>query len=650
MSYVNKFRYDVSSPVKEETSSQKILSEEFLIRHYTPQTKFIHEQLLKYFLLGVPCSPSEKTHIHYGKIKKIKKLTTFSFDEQIKIPIANKNENLSVSFLLFRKGSVVPSEVVKKELNVSRHYAAYKTTSAFPRCIATYANGIVDLSISMDDTSNVSQFNVYKKMIFTNGDVSSYAMIASFPPDFHNTHRISLGEGLYSLRVIPVDLAGNETGCYENVIVGNSHDSIGSISILPYYSPTGDKITFDIFNIPVGTTKLFLYRRDCTQNPYEAYELAAEIQGFHEVENYKIVDPKEVKPGNIFEYYVSAMTSIDRVDSKKFVSNYCMIRHPIPTLKKAIKVRLENFRAASDTVTNEFSVSFDLSSEVSQEEKEVITKALRDQLGEMYSLYLDPANNASSPLGDGKYADLIMHEVVRTNLNTSERVVFRLSTNGKFIDNMNTQAIVRANPVNPRHSYAYQVFSYKKNPILLFKDYVAYGIDVKGKEWFYSPYKWKQPKVISTGKLYPDGLDGKPIIDSYEALTSEPLGLTATKIYSGAEPISLIKDVLVERVDRNTTMLRWNTSSSNILTKIQAKIDGFIVLKVVNGIRKFVGKTTQNFLYHELTEEDFGTIYYIVLPIEDNFNIAQPEYSNEIFIDSKGISIDHVTNAGASNV
>jgi hypothetical protein len=60
-------------------------------------------------------------------------------------------------------------------------------------------------------------------------------------------------------------------------------------------------------------------------------------------------------------------------------------------------------------------------------------------------------------------------------------------------------------------------------------------------------------------------------------------------------------------------------------------------MKVVNGIRSFVGRSHKNFIYHEITQNDLGNIYYIVVPVMKDFSIDDPGYSNEIFIDSDGI-------------
>jgi hypothetical protein len=218
--------------------------------------------------------------------------------------------------------------------------------------------------------------------------------------------------------------------------------------------------------------------------------------------------------------------------------------------ENSLNVVLSNFSPTSDNAGNAF--SFEIQTIVKETENQKITKFLKSQLGELYDQYLNPSNNKSSPLGDDKgipqYSDLFMHQVIRTNLNTGDREVFGLVSDGLFEDKYSTRSLNSISPIEAAHSYVYQVFTYRKNPIDLFKKFVAYGVDVKGNEYFYLPVKWRNSRA-KNGTLYADDISGAPIISAYESFTDESFGMTASYRLDGASSYTSIANVKAARVE-----------------------------------------------------------------------------------------------------
>ena len=107
---------------------------------------------------------------------------------------------------------------------------------------------------------------------------------------------------------------------------------------------------------------------------------------------------------------------------------------------------------------------------------------------------------------------------------------------------------------------------------------------------------------------------------------------------------SQIDSVRAERIDRHTVQVRWNYSTS--LSKSRVDLyDSFIVLKVVNGVRSYVGRSAKNFIYHYLTPDDVGSVYYIVVPIVTDIEFDDPGFSNDIYVDPDGIVAKTVASA-----
>ena len=137
--------------------------------------------------------------------------------------------------------------------------------------------------------------------------------------------------------------------------------------------------------------------------------------------------------------------------------------------------------------------------------------------------------------------------------------------------------------------------------------------------------------------MYPDDKNGIPVIDAYESFTSEAFGLTASTHVDGSAQFASLTQIVANRVDRNTVKISWNYSGVSEYNKVNL-YDSFVVMKVVNGIRGFVGRTFKNFIYHELSEEDIGTAYYIVVPIMAEFDIDSPGYSNSLLLTPEGLT------------
>lgn len=637
---INRFRCDITSPASESYNSKTDLSTCSVPRG-KPSFEEFYKDLLKYYLLGVKSSPLEDLQVHYEPVQKVKKLTQHRFSEVVQVPAINKHVNLDVTFELYRRNSYVPDEVAVATVNVSRLYSALRVISAPPHVIANFVDNVVYATVESNDV-NVGGYNFYAKKISPSGDVGDYVFVGTKSGSRFVVHNFKFEDALSILRVVPYDLEGNESHVHTSVVVGNSYKALGNLTICPRYNSSGDRVVIDLINIPKDASKVFLYRRNCSDNVETSYELAMEVSLFNNVNNYKIYDPLGTVPGSIFEYYCKvSLSEEDAAQSMPLVSNYVLFRHPLPQFQKnAVAVTIGDF-SSKVQATGEFTIEFNLTSKVSREEKALVTQALKDQLGELYEQYLNPANNAASPLTEEKYADLIIHEIVRSNLSTGERETFDLVTDGRFYDNENTQRVANIKPLNPLHTYRYQVFSYRKNPLLLFRNYVAYGVDVIGNEWFYLPFKWRQASVVATGRLYPDDSNGYPIVDGYESLTSESLGLTASHTYSGVIELTKVEKVVAERIDVDTVVIRWDFSST--ITDFEKSLyDSFVVMKVVNGVRSFVGRSFKNFIYHELTSADLGTVYYMIVPIMKDMNIGEPNYSNSLFIDAPGLTNNFV--------
>lgn len=651
-SVINRINFDlcdITQPITEDTI--KSLTSESLIDGFKIRMSEISKgkpalffDIAKYYLNDVLPSPIEETSIWYSKRNSTKTLDDLEISQQVTIKKGNKNLNLTVRFDLYKIGSNLIDESYTTDLYMPSHVEAFECISSPPNLkISNHytAYGVSKKlinTLSIIDTEKsgkIQSYNIYLKSVDEQGTVSPYVKIGSVKNQKFNEFEFFASSKLSIVRVIPVDSQSKESNIFTNIVVGPGYKSIGNLAILPSHFGK-NQIKIDILNIPVDCISLTLYRRDCTDNS-ESYFEAIETIKLNNSGISSVLTDETTEIDRTYEYYVVAIALSQEIKEEKSVfSNYAVFKNTRGSFSEgSINVKLSNPLLALSG--DSYEVTFNLSTSISKSENEKITQTLKEQLGEIYDQYLNPATNTSSPLGEDQkgipqYSNIFFHEIVRTNLNTSERETFELVSDGVFRDNQETQIISNIKSINPQHSYVYQVFTYKKNPIEIFKKFVARGVDSKGREWFYLPYKWKQP-VVKLGKLYADDSQGVPVVDAYDNFTSESFGLTAQYQTDGSAQYASISQVNFDRVDINTMKLSWafEDNSTDLF-------DSFVVMKVVNGVRGFVGRTCKNYIYHELTDSDIGSLYYIIVPIMSEFDIDSPGYSGVAYVSPEGLT------------
>jgi len=641
---INSNIQDITTPTDEKniTSESDLYGKIFSSDN--SQFSQLYTDMIKYYLADVKKSELEDSYKRYEQTRISKRLDYFDLEtnQDILVPIINKNERIKIRFDLYKKDSNRPEESQTKIFSASDHVSAYYSLKKPPDVnINTAGKNLINISIhDQENNGTISGYNVYLKSIDSLGNVGPYENIKYVPNLSSNNFSFETKSNLSVARVVPVEISGNESNLFTNVVIGPGHDEIGNITIVPYCDVNANKVYVEVYNIPKNALSAVLYKRDCSSNTGLSFKEASYTALGRGLDRYIFSDT--LVHEKIFEYYVCVLStshSDTKENNKKYISNFVHLKHPNLNIGNSppVNVDIANFNYIADMNT----VTFDIQVFINAEENKKIIDAFKSQLGELYSQFLDPKSNSSSPLPDGNYTDLIMHEVVRTNLNTAEREVFGLVSAGIFQDNITSQKIANIKEINPMHSYIYQIFSYRRDPMTIFKNYIKIG-ETAGKAWFYSPYKWKNPTIAATGKLYSEDAAGIPIIDYYDALTSQSYGLTASYSVQGSIKFIQLKNILASRLDINTIIISWTSQYNN-----SSIYDSFVVMKVVNGIRSFVGRTNKNYIYHEIVNQDLGSVYYIIVPIMYDFSISDPGYSNEIFINAdviKAVPIPDLNN------
>lgn len=615
----------------------------------------LYTDMVKYFLRNVSLSPNDYKITKYATQRVIKNLQYVDVKEKLFLQLDASKENLTITFDLYRTNSRTADESLTIPFQISKHIEAYDSVTSPPEVSAqlltsadsqlrqnqgrTYAVSISD----GDRRGKVKSFNLYLKNVFQNGTCSQYQKLkdGSVKNDSTvNLVHVDTNTELSLLRVVPVDSRNRELNVFTNVALGPGYETFGSFCLIASHSGN-NMMKIETINLPEGALEVRLLKRDCTDNFDNQFEeVIVQNIASRNTSNITFMDT-EVSVGKTYEYYaVCTVQSKNTLQLRKVYSNYAMLKNiSTSPLNDAVTVEIKN----KTTVINDsgsVDVSFEISTFVPKSKDEKITEFLKQEVGQLYDQYLNTLSTTynQSPLGDNNsiYSNLFIHEVVRTNLDTGERQVFDLVSNGVFRDDPGTRASSRVTPVDPQNSYTYHVFTYRRNPLTLFPNYIAKGIK-DGYEWFYYPYKWKNPKSIE-GKLYADDPEtGKALIEEHESLTADAFGLTSSVTIDPYYKTRQIQQISANRIDRNTVKLSWQTKNSS-LGSSNDDYDCFVVMKVVNGIKSFVGRSHKNYIYHELTTEDIGSVYYIIVPFLRDLDIVEAYYSNNILIEPDGIA------------
>ena len=584
-----------------------------------------------YFMKGVK-SKSDTSPNTAKIVKVVETIQDLRLTQVLLLPKSAAKSKLSVRFDLVRKVSGKVDETITMPFDLASMISAIDSPKKPPTLhvspiISPKGRRSYQIRITDNESAGMIRgFKLYIKTVAETGACSPYTLIGTVENRHVTDFSHSLQRGLEILRVVPIDPTGKESGVYSSAVLGEGYDSLGNPTLL--VSQVNDKVNLSIINLPPGTQTVTLHKRDCTASPDDPFKVLSTNRASGASFSYA---DAAVKPGRTYEY----TASISAYDShvKRYVTYttaYVMHNHRTSAAAGGnyVTVSISNQKTTIGS-DGSASVTFSITTQVPPRESENITNTLRSELGEVYNQYLNPSNNSSSPISS-IYRDIFFHEITRTCLDTGVRETFNIVGDGQFDDGPVSQRLSHVSPIDPQFRYLYQVQTFKKNPLELFRKYVVHGVSTSGREWFYRPLKWKNPRALN-GVLDAEGEEG-PVVDENTNLTSESYGITASYTSSTTTAYTEISNVLAERVDVDAVKITWQIPpGSNDLYEC------FVIASVVNGERRLIGRTKDTYFHHSLTASDVGRVHYIVIPFTKEFDVDNAAYSQDLLIQPDGL-------------
>lgn len=649
---INKEMTEITEPVSDQfysglSSPANIeVIENYATSVLHKRSKSLYSGIVKYYLDDVPRRSDEASIEKYKVVNAIKQLDTVEFSTTMKLNTSLKRENLEVVFELYRNGSSIPEETIVKDLNMKRHVEAFESIKIPPQVSYTstftgnFNSGFLNI-VDMEERGKVSKFKVYSKNISPKGESSPYVLLEEVENSLGTAVISSVpSSNLSIIRVVPVNSSGDESNVFTNIAVGPGHSSVGNLSIVckPTTSiPAAVEVT--VHNIPRDTLQVILYKRSV--DPSVPLSSQFSVHSFTDFSAQNTTGTAgstavftDSFPSLYTEYYAQTISRTLEIISTEIVLVKC-----VGNTTNILGIDVKLSQLTRNAVGDNFTVSFNLETLVIPEENQRIIDIFKDTpaLKEIYDSLISPSNTsrgAAAPRYEKPiYGSLYVHEIVRTDLNTGERSSFDLIGDGLFSDDENSRRKKNISPIKPQHAYVYQVFTYEKDPVSLFRGYVLPVVDSNAKTYYYIPYKWNNHEINAIRIMPSTDDEDLPVIDEHRNFTAKSLGERHRIKIEGSGAFASITRVSHNRIDRNTVKIDWDFDIPNY----SRVYDSFVVLKVVNGRRKFVGRTKDNYIYHELSDQDVGRIYYTVVPITVEFDIDAPGHSDPYVLQPDGI-------------
>jgi len=514
------------------------------------------------------------------------------------------------------------------------------------------------------ESSRVSKFNVYVKSLGKAAAGARYEFVGSLQNKQSGLYSIKTQLGL--VRVIAVDDKGQESKKYRDFVVGRGYSYFSELVIVPSYSRAsamGNSVTINVYGIP-SDAKLVIKRRSFPETSVtDAYpeitRASSRVVVYSGTTDSKtagsltVADDVSSLAGKGYLEYNAYLHDLS--GALLTVSNIATIRTPhrdVEGLAKSVKSVTIDQGSASSTINVDGTrdISFDITTSLNDTDSRSVVKEAIQNNTSMSGIDTTSIVNKPSDL----YDFLIVHEVVRTNLRTGERYSFPYITSGNtetanFRDAADTRSKKSIPPAVTSDRYEYQVFTYIKDPLSALEKYITVGKKDDGKsEYFYTPIKWNNPKVVNTSTTYPEDDNNNPLIyDSFETWT--PITQVPSYVIDAASIYADVTSVRALRLTREAVKVSWDVSIANSIVRQTSNpkvfYDSFLVFKQVNGrngVRKFVGKTNDTFIYDYLSpmgptgitdpNADLGYVYYCVIPILEDLTIDKTAYSNQILV------------------
>jgi len=618
------------------------------ITHLDEDQSFFAKKIFDYLMYDVtPASSTEVDQMTFFiPQKNTRKVNRVEIPFIITIPYIYSDSQMVAKLDLYTDQDF-PEESVNVNFDMSKLVSRYQIISEDISLTSGnilndyFSGGLYSVSYSFPslsiDAKKITGYNVYTKSLEGPGE---FTLFTTLGPTLQGTFTVNTGldKAAAVVRVIPLTVEG-ESHTFSDIVIGKKQYDSHQPLTLYIDQESKDSIVIKVKGISTSASVLRLFRRNCTITPHLKFD-----EYHYIIPNSSDLSLKDfnVKPGEFYEYYAQVEDVSGNIIQKSSVVPFEVLI--IANNKHDIVVK--DVKADTNLVSFAINASF--------VDANNISTSLFNELKNYFSSTVNSDNvseTASQPILQNVISDSLIYVVKRIDKFTSQVATFppliqksisqsgivgtqnaaRNNSADLYFDNLLFEDSVNKNYNNipalvSGREYIYQIYAYVRNSLTTTPNFFITGNN-RGKNWFYMPMKWHDPKVVNTGILYPDDISGKPKMSESEIIYASPLGLVSSVEITIPGPIKNLQlNPIAEKLGRSMVSVTWNLKQSD------SPYDSFVVFKIVNGKKYLLGRTCKNYIYHMTSEEDLGTVYYQVTPLTSDYTFEQSYYSNSVFL------------------
>ena len=580
-----------------------------------PQTNSLLSKIRKFYLNRKSTSAEEPTLYKVVLAKQLVDRLTFTSNFRISKKFSVVND-LDFVFEVYQYGSDSPVDTVTKKLNVLKHAKLQNLISNPPEI-----NFVGDKVILKQNDGNANSIKLLKKEINNSGLCTEYSLVDEIQIFSGKSALVSSKKRdnmLTIYRAISQSTPSTKKGnSFKSIVVGSPTHIDQTGLIINDKRGTVDSLEITIVNQPAIASQYKIIRKQVVSGVVRE-DTAVEVTRYSNFSGLTTVtEDNSVKNGQIYEYSIYYKTSTG--EERKSVSQ--IYRYVTSSIASTVSSVITN--PTFDSFKGKPRIQFLVNSKIQEKEADKIKSLLRQSdIYEEFSSEMTKINDT--------FGNLIAYNVTRVNLKTGIReTFFDIDSNGSFSDDIQTRQKFSISDIDPNTSYLYELRTFLRNPLTLFRDYIKTVTVQMGqgtKTYSYRPYKWRQPTTLSNGTILAQDNEGN-IISQKKLLEDGEIGVTATYLATGLQGLTTVSNLFSERLDLHKIKVSWSVDSIS-------QYDHFVVVKETNGNRKILGAFSSLELIDELDHSnDLGTISYYVTPVLIDYSVGITSKTNSIFVD-----------------
>jgi len=604
------------------------------------QKYLLCKSISEFYLNAAPNNlPKESTYFgsDYSQTAKIKKHFVSKTIEIKKEHVKNYFEFIVTLYYTPTGPSPAPNaknyygsfELPKKRVDIAKHIKFYNSiTKSRPTSLLATKDSFGNKGISVaSNSSNAQSVKIFSKQINSSGYCFNFStpftkLTGADPitaPVFQNSEDFQIYRAFAentNLKIVSQK--------FDSAVIGNPVKKLDTTVLL--FRQKNNYLEIEVKNIPDDVTTVFL--ESSKQTVGGGFEHISTEKILIGSNSFCVRKQYNLENKKIYKYSVSYQ--VNDGTKRKSVSSYykyfdASVETSISTLVSNVSVNIEN---------NQPAISFEINSTRDQNETDSISIFLQTtNLGVQYAPEILQLKD--------KYGAFLSHIVYRTNLNSGIREVFtQLGTITAanqaqvFSDDHTTRKKANVTNYDLNSPYLYEISVLKHDPTVVLRNFIINEKTEFNKQYQYRPYRWRQTRTREEGTFYAEDNAGNLI--GLNQLEANEIGVTKTISMPPETQLLQMGQPFLERIDSKKVKISWNL-------QVDVRLyDHFVVIKEINGNKKFVGCFMNNEIIDILNLEkpsadtskvDFGTLLYYVTPVLNDFSVLPTQRTNAIIID-----------------